>query len=341
MARGNVARSTSGRRRAWARRSRCSTRAGGAPSAAPTSWSAWSRPTAASSPQAQIGELEVIPRRTVEYRGRDVRRDGPRCDPRAEARAACSSTSSRTPTCPGSRNEKRWQDVEELLDAGINVISTLNIQHLESVNDVVERITGVKQQETIPDEVVRSRRAGRAGRHDTGGAPPADGARQHVPGRARRRVARQLLPGRQPRGAPRDRPAVARRQGRGEPPAVPRGPRHRARHGRRANASSSRSTGAPGGDVLIRRAVPHGAARAGRPARRARARRARARRSAAASCWSSTGGCSPTSAAPTTRSRPTTRPSASCSSLAPERADPARPRMRAGGRGGRRPSADR
>ena len=56
---------------------------------------------------------------------------------------------------PGSRNEKRWQDVEELLEAGINVISTLNIQHLESLNDVVEEITGVKQRETIPDEVVR------------------------------------------------------------------------------------------------------------------------------------------------------------------------------------------
>ena len=56
---------------------------------------------------------------------------------------------------PGSRNEKRWQDVEELLDAGIDVISTLNIQHLESLNDVVEQITGIKQRETIPDEVVR------------------------------------------------------------------------------------------------------------------------------------------------------------------------------------------
>ena len=56
---------------------------------------------------------------------------------------------------PGSRNEKRWQDVEELLEAGIDVISTVNIQHLESVNDVVERITGVQQRETLPDEVVR------------------------------------------------------------------------------------------------------------------------------------------------------------------------------------------
>ena len=57
---------------------------------------------------------------------------------------------------PGSRNEKRWQDVEELLDAGIDVITTVNVQHLESLNDVVERITGVVQRETVPDHVVRS-----------------------------------------------------------------------------------------------------------------------------------------------------------------------------------------
>ncbi|MFE2052995.1 ATP-binding protein [Streptomyces sp. NPDC059459] len=56
---------------------------------------------------------------------------------------------------PGARNTKRWQDVEELLAAGIDVISTVNIQHLESLGDVVESITGVRQQETVPDEVVR------------------------------------------------------------------------------------------------------------------------------------------------------------------------------------------
>lgn len=56
---------------------------------------------------------------------------------------------------PGSRNAKRWQDVEELLDAGIDVLTTVNVQHLESLNDVVERITGVRQKETVPDEVVR------------------------------------------------------------------------------------------------------------------------------------------------------------------------------------------
>ena len=61
------------------------------------------------------------------------------------------STSTRTAISPGSKNEKRWQDVEELLDAGITVISTLNIQHLESLNDVVAQITGIEQQRDVPD----------------------------------------------------------------------------------------------------------------------------------------------------------------------------------------------
>jgi two-component system sensor histidine kinase KdpD len=56
---------------------------------------------------------------------------------------------------PGSRNSKRWQDIDELLAAGITVLSTVNIQHLESLNDVVEQITGVTQHETVPDAVIR------------------------------------------------------------------------------------------------------------------------------------------------------------------------------------------
>ncbi|MFE0319152.1 histidine kinase, partial [Streptomyces albogriseolus] len=56
---------------------------------------------------------------------------------------------------PGSRNAKRWQDVEELLAAGIDVLSTVGIQHLESLGDTVESITGVREPETVPDEVVR------------------------------------------------------------------------------------------------------------------------------------------------------------------------------------------
>ena len=66
------------------------------------------------------------------------------------------STSSPTPTCPAAAHEKRWQDVDALLDAGIEVITTVNIQHLESLNDVTESITGVRQRETVPDHVVRA-----------------------------------------------------------------------------------------------------------------------------------------------------------------------------------------
>ncbi|GHG49990.1 sensor histidine kinase [Streptomyces griseocarneus] len=56
---------------------------------------------------------------------------------------------------PGAGNPKRWQDVEELLGAGVDVVTTVNIQHLESLNDVVEKITGLPHRETVPDEVVR------------------------------------------------------------------------------------------------------------------------------------------------------------------------------------------
>ena len=56
---------------------------------------------------------------------------------------------------PGSRNEKRWQDVVEILDAGINVISAVNIQHIESLNSEIQKITGIEVQERIPDKVLR------------------------------------------------------------------------------------------------------------------------------------------------------------------------------------------
>ena len=103
---------------------------------------------------AQVGDLEVIPRKPVEYRGTTIEEMD--VDAVLERRPQVALVDELAHTnAPGSRNEKRWQDVEELLEAGINVISTLNIQHLESLNDVVEEITGVKQRETIPDEVVR------------------------------------------------------------------------------------------------------------------------------------------------------------------------------------------
>jgi two-component system, OmpR family, sensor histidine kinase KdpD len=103
---------------------------------------------------AQVGDLEVVPRKRMDYRGTTLEEMDIDAILERRPRVALVDELAHT-NVPGSRNEKRWQDVEELLEAGINVISTLNIQHLESLNDVVEEITGVKQQETIPDEVVR------------------------------------------------------------------------------------------------------------------------------------------------------------------------------------------
>ena len=104
---------------------------------------------------AQLGDIEVLPRRNVEYRGTTMseldvdavlgrRPDVVAIDEFAHTNA------------PGSPNAKRWQDVEQILAAGIDVITTVNVQHLESVNDVVVQITGVMQAETVPDRVVRA-----------------------------------------------------------------------------------------------------------------------------------------------------------------------------------------
>ena len=104
---------------------------------------------------AQLEGLEVVPRKVVEYRGTLLEEMD--VDAVLARRPSVVLVDELAHTnVPGSRHEKRWQDVEELLAAGIEVITTLNIQHLESLNDVVERITGVKQRETIPDEVVRA-----------------------------------------------------------------------------------------------------------------------------------------------------------------------------------------
>ncbi|MFG3307025.1 ATP-binding protein [Streptomyces wuyuanensis] len=104
--------------------------------------------------EVMLHGLEQIPRRELEYRGAvftEMDVDGVLARRPAVALVDELAHSN----VPGSRNTKRWQDVEELLAAGIDVISTVNIQHLESLGDVVESITGVRQRETVPDEVVR------------------------------------------------------------------------------------------------------------------------------------------------------------------------------------------
>lgn len=98
--------------------------------------------------------IEIIPPRYINYRGsRFPELDVPAVLAR-NPQVVLVDELAHTNT-PGSKNPKRWQDIEELLDAGITVISTVNVQHLESLNDVVTGITGIEQQEKVPDEVVR------------------------------------------------------------------------------------------------------------------------------------------------------------------------------------------
>jgi two-component system sensor histidine kinase KdpD len=104
---------------------------------------------------AQLRDLECVPRKLVTYR--DQQFEEMDIDALLRRRPAWALVDELAHSnIPGSRNEKRWEDIGELLDAGISVISTVNIQHLESLNDVVERITGVKQRETVPDAIVRA-----------------------------------------------------------------------------------------------------------------------------------------------------------------------------------------
>jgi two-component system sensor histidine kinase KdpD len=104
---------------------------------------------------AAVGDLEVVPRRVIEHRGAAFEEMD--LDAVLARRPAIALVDELAHTnVPGSGHEKRWQDVQTLLDAGIDVISTVNIQHLESLNDVVESITGVRQRETVPDAVVRA-----------------------------------------------------------------------------------------------------------------------------------------------------------------------------------------
>ncbi|MEG3629970.1 sensor histidine kinase KdpD [Streptomyces poriticola] len=98
--------------------------------------------------------LEQVPRRQLEHRGAGFTEMDLDAVLARRPKVALVDELAHT-NVPGTRNAKRWQDVEELLAAGIDVISTVNIQHLESLGDVVESITGVRQQETVPDEVVR------------------------------------------------------------------------------------------------------------------------------------------------------------------------------------------
>lgn len=102
----------------------------------------------------QIGDLEVIPRKRVEYRGAVLEEMDTDAILARHPEIVLVDELAHT-NVPGSPREKRWQDVEVLLDAGITVLSTMNVQHLESLNDTIRDITGVTVRETVPDRILR------------------------------------------------------------------------------------------------------------------------------------------------------------------------------------------
>jgi two-component system sensor histidine kinase KdpD len=103
---------------------------------------------------ALLEGLEQLPRRPVAYRGQDLSELDVDALLARKPGIALIDELAHT-NAPGSRHPKRWQDVVEVLDAGIDVVTTLNIQHVESLNDVVARITGVRVQETVPDHILQ------------------------------------------------------------------------------------------------------------------------------------------------------------------------------------------
>jgi two-component system sensor histidine kinase KdpD len=100
--------------------------------------------------EALVEGLEVVPRKAIEYRGVEVEEMDLDAILTRNPEIAVVDELAHT-NAPGSRNRKRWQDVEQLIAAGINVIGAFNVQHLESLNDLVARATGVRVRETIPD----------------------------------------------------------------------------------------------------------------------------------------------------------------------------------------------
>src|SRR5687768_12111335 len=102
--------------------------------------------------EALLAGLEILPRRAAEYRGATLQELDLDAALARKPGLILVDELAHTNT-PGSRHAKRWQDVVELLDAGIDVYTTVNVQHVESLNDVVAKITGVVMRETVPDSV--------------------------------------------------------------------------------------------------------------------------------------------------------------------------------------------
>ena len=172
-----------------------------------------------------IRDLEVVPRKVVSYRERSFEEMDLDAVLARTPEVALVDELAHT-NVPGSgRHEKRWQDVIELLDAGINVITTVNVQHLESIADAVERMTGTRVRERVPDWVVRQGRPAGAHRLLARTAATADDARQHLPAGEGPRRPDPLLPHRESGGLAGTGSALrGRRDRRGAPRLSPRSP---------------------------------------------------------------------------------------------------------------------
>ncbi len=103
--------------------------------------------------EAQLGDLEVVPRQRIEYRGVGLEEMDLAAVIARRPQVAIVDELAHT-NVPGASHSKRWEDVVRLLDEGISVISALNVQHLESLNDVIQKTLGVTVRETIPDWVI-------------------------------------------------------------------------------------------------------------------------------------------------------------------------------------------
>lgn len=104
--------------------------------------------------QALQGALIVVPRRQIEYKGHSFEEMDTEAVLERQPQWVLVDELAHT-NMPGSCRKKRWEDVEAFLQAGINVLSTMNVQHLESLNDTVFEITGIRVRETVPDHVLR------------------------------------------------------------------------------------------------------------------------------------------------------------------------------------------
>ena len=103
--------------------------------------------------KSQIGKLEIIPKKKIEYLGKVLDEMDTEAIIKRHPKTVLVDELAHT-NVPGSKNKKRYEDVREIIDTGINVITTLNVQHMESLVDTVKQITGVTVRETIPDKIV-------------------------------------------------------------------------------------------------------------------------------------------------------------------------------------------